>query len=71
MGGRRRQRFAFNPVPAKFYCTSLSLFSFIDSSQDIVLFACVPFVVGLQADYCCHIYQHCVLFLIFPNEVPI
>lgn len=59
-----------NPFfPTKLYCTSLSLFLFMYSLQDIVLFVGAPFVVGPQADHCCKIYQHCVLFLIFPNEV--
>lgn len=35
-------------------------------------FICLCFFCGCpQADYCCKIYQHCVLFLISPNEVPI
>lgn len=57
--------------PTKFYCTSLSLFSFICSLQEIALFVCAPFVVGTQADYCCKIHHHHVLFFIFPYEVPV
>lgn len=54
-----------------FICTLLFLFSFVYSLQDIDLFVGAPFVVGPQGDYCCQIYRHCVLFLIYPNEVPL
>lgn len=72
-GGRKRERphFVFHSIfLLKFYYPLLSFLSFICSSQVIALFVCVSLLLDPQADSC-KIYLHCLLFLIFSNEVPI
>lgn len=72
-GGRKRERahFVFHSIfLLKFYYPLLSLLSFIRSLQVIALFVCVSLLLDPQADYG-KIYLHCLLFLIFSNEVSI